>query len=412
VSELFAACAGGAALTAWAIHLGASPLVIGLLGALPLAAQILQIPGAWLTQRCGSRRVAITAIGASRLVWLPVAGLPFLDLPVSHALGLFVGVVAIGAVFSVIGNNAWTAWMGDLVPDSLRGRFFSRRTVYITLAGTAATLGAGVALDYLGPNGWRGETLAALAGLACLAGAGSVWLLLRQHDPNGRVAAARPDWRVLGRIVSDRGAWPFLRYLLGWNAAVGLSASFFSFHMLVNLQTGFVLAALHGVAVAIMRIAAAPAWGRAVDRLGARPVLILCSFSIAAVPAIWLFVTPDFLWPLALEATLAGALWGGHGIAAIDLTIHLSPRRERAFYVAVFAAAGGLGFAAASVGAGLVATHLPLRFAALGWTWTNLHVLFLTSAVGRVLAAIAALRIEERNARGVRELLRTVLAAG
>jgi MFS family permease len=141
-------------------------------------------------------------------------------------------------------------------------------------------------------------------------------------------------------------------------------------------------------------------------------VLILCSFSIAAVPAIWLFVTPDFLWPLALEATLAGALWGGHGIAAIDLTIHLSPRRERAFYVAVFAAAGGLGFAAASVGAGLVATHLPLRFAALGWTWANLHVLFLASAVGRVLAAIAALRIEERNARGVRELLRTVLAAG
>jgi hypothetical protein len=39
-------------------------------------------------------------------------------------------------------------------------------------------------------------------------------------------------------------------------------------------------------------------------------------------------------------------------------------------------------------------------------------VLFLASAVGRVLAAIAALRIEERNARGVRELLRTVLAAG
>jgi hypothetical protein len=38
-------------------------------------------------------------------------------------------------------------------------------------------------------------------------------------------------------------------------------------------------------------------------------------------------------------------------------------------------------------------------------------VLFLLSAAGRLVAAIAALRIEERNARGVRELLRTVLAA-
>ncbi len=411
VSELFAACAGGAALTAWAIYLGASPFIIGMLGALPLGAQVLQIPGAWLTQTWGSKRVAVAAIAASRLVWLPVAMLPFLDLPMSHALALFVGVVAIGAILSVIGNNAWTAWMGDLVPDSLRGRFFSRRTVYITLAGTAATLGAGIALDYLGPNGWRGETLAALAAIACVAGACSVWLLLRQHDPNGHPTLERPDWRVLGRVVGDRAAWPFMRYLLGWNAAVGLSASFFSFHMLVNLKTGFVLAALHGVAVALMRIAAAPAWGRAVDRLGARPVLILCSFSIAAVPAIWLFVTPEFLWPLALEAMLAGVLWGGHGIAAIDLTIHLSPRRERAFYVAVFAAAGGLGFAVASIGAGLVASYLPLRFPALGWTWTNLHVLFLLSAAGRLVAAIGALRIEERNARGVRELLRTVLAA-
>jgi len=141
-------------------------------------------------------------------------------------------------------------------------------------------------------------------------------------------------------------------------------------------------------------------------------VLILCSFGIASVPALWLFATPEFLWPLALEAALAGILWGGHGIAAIDLTIHLSPKRERAFYVAVFAATAGLGFAAASLGSGLLASQLPLHFSALGWTWTNLHVLFLLSASARLLAAVAALGIEERNARGVRDLLRTVLAAG
>jgi hypothetical protein len=78
--------------------------------------------------------------------------------------------------------------------------------------------------------------------------------------------------------------------------------------------------------------------------------------------------------------------------------------------VAVFAAAGGLGFAAASIASGVLASHLPVRFTALGGTWTNLHVLFLLSAVARLVAAVSALRIEERNARGVRDLLRTVLA--
>jgi len=194
----------------------------------------------------------------------------------------------------------------------------------------------------------------------------------------------------------------FLWYLLAWNSAVALSASFFSFHMLSNLRTGFAIAALHGVAVAAVRIISAPLWGRAVDRFGARPVLVLCSFGIAAVPAMWLLPTPAFLWPLALEAALSGALWGGHGIAAMDLTFQLSPRAERPFYLAVFATAGGLGFAVASMLAGLLASHLPGRFDLLGETWANLHVLFMLSALARLVASLLTLRIQEPGARDVR----------
>lgn len=405
-AELFGACAGGAVLTAWALHLGATPFVIGLLGALPLAAQILQLPGAWLTQAFGPKTVAVTTIGASRLVWLPMVALPFVDLSAATALYLFVSVVAVAAIFGVIGNNAWTAWMGDLVPSAIRGRFFSRRTMSITVAGAVASLGAAIALDGLSPRGWKGQTLGGLAAVACIAGALSIYLLQRQHDPDRAGPRERPDWRVLITVTCASRARAFLWYLLGWNSAVALSASFFFYHMLTNLGTGFAIAALHGVGVATVRIISAPLWGRAVDRLGARPVLVLCSFGIAVVPAIWLLATPAFLWPLALEAALAGALWGGHGIAAMELTVHLSPRAERPFYVAVFAAAGGLGFAVASMLAGLLASWLPVRFDLLGETWTNLHVLFLLSALARVVAALPALRIPEAGAQDVRDLVR------
>ena len=398
-------------LTAWALHLGATPFAIGLLGALPLAAKILQLPGAWLTQAFGPKTVAIVAIGASRLVWLPMIALPFVGLSPRTSLRVFGAVVAAAAVFGVIGNNAWTAWMGDLVPGALRGRFFSRRVVYITVAGTVASLGAAIALDALSPRGFKGPTLGGLAAIACIAGAFSVYLLHRQHDPLLPRARERQDWRVLASVTQAPHARAFLWYLLGWNSAVALSASFFSFHMLSNLRTGFAIAALHGVAVAAVRIVSAPLWGRAVDRFGARPVLVLCSFGIAGVPALWLLPTPAFLWPLALEATLSGALWGGHGIAAMDLTVRLSPRAERPFYLAVFAAAGGLGFAIFSTLAGLLASHLPARFDVLGETWTNLHVLFLLSALARVVAAIPALRIQEPGARAVPDFVRTVFSS-
>jgi MFS family permease len=178
--------------------------------------------------------------------------------------------------------------------------------------------------------------------------------------------------------------------------------------MLVNLRMGFAVVAAHGVAVAVVRIIAAPLWGRAVDRLGARPVLVLCSFGVAAVPAIWMFPTPERLWPIALEAVLAGALWGGHGIAAVDLSVALAPRSGRPFYLAAFATAGGLGFAAASILAGLLASLLPAQFMLLGFSWTGIHILLLVSALARAAAALLAVRIQERDARSVPELLLTL----
>lgn len=406
-AEVFGACAGGAVLTGWALYLGASPVTIGLLAALPVAAQAVQMPAAWLTQRMGAKPLAIASIGAARLVWLPLVAVPFVDLSPAMALALFIVIVSLAGVLGVIGGNAWTAWMGDLVPGAIRGRFFSRRMVWVNIAGTVASLGAGLALDALGPRGWKGETLGGLTAVACVAGLVSVWLLRRQGPGHG-VDTTLPTSGDVVRSLRDPRSRPLLNYLFGWNAAVGISAGFFSYHMLTNLEMGFVLVAAHGILVAAVRVASAPAWGRLVDAFGARPVLIVCSFGISVVPAIWLFITPDRLWPIAVEAIIAGALWGGHGIAAFDLSIGLAPRHGRPFYLAAFATAAGLGFAVTSALAGVLAYALPSPVHALGGPWLNVHVLFLLSALGRGGAAWLAVRIEEPAARGVAELLRAL----
>ena len=407
-AEVFGACAGGAVLTGWALYLGASAVTIGLLTALPVAAQVLQLPAAWLTQRLGAKPLAVASIGFSRLVWLPMLAVPFLGLSDFTALATFVIVVTVASLLGVVGNNAWTAWMGDLVPGAIRGRFFSRRLIYINVAGTLATLAAGLALDALTPRGFKGETLGALAAIACVAGAISIWLLLVQQGPV-HADVTPPRWTDLARSVRDPRTRPLLGYLLAWHAAVGISAGFFSYHMLANLEMGFVLVAAHAILVAAVRVASAPAWGRLVDGFGARPVLVVCSVGISLVPVIWLFVTPGRLWPIAIEALVAGVLWGGHGIAAFDLSIGLAPRHGRPFYLAAFATAGGVGFAVTSGVAALLAWTLAAPLHVGGAVWLNVHVLFLLSALGRAGAAWLALSIDEPAARSVRELARTVL---
>jgi len=86
--------------------------------------------------------------------------------------------------------------------------------------------------------------------------------------------------------------------------------------------------------------------------------------------------------------------------------VKLSPGPERPFYLAMFAAASGLGFAIAAALAGFLASQLPERFELLGETWTNLHVLFLLSALARVVAALPALRIQEPGAQDVRTFVK------
>src|SRR5438046_9613301 len=95
----------------------------------------------------------------------------------------------------------------------------------------------------------------------------SVYLLLCQHGPRLDAGRERPRWGLIADAARDPRARPFLWYLLAWNSAVGLSASFFSYHMLSNLATGFAIAALHGAAVAAVRSVSAPPVGRAAVRL-------------------------------------------------------------------------------------------------------------------------------------------------
>jgi MFS family permease len=416
-AELINAFAGGALLTGWAIHLGASPLYTGLLVALPQIAQVLHVPGAWSTALLGHRRACLWLVGASRQVLLPLAALPFLPLDDAGRRWVLLAVAGLAAVLGVLGNNAWVAWMGELVPKRIRGRYFGKRTGLCMLGGGLAAAAVGLLLDWARTHGLVGATLAGLQVLACVCGLVTVWLMRQQHDPSPP-ASDRRDGHGDGRaeprpMASIAQAWgPFqdrrmrclFRYHFAWNVAVGVAGSFFALHMLRNLKMGFTMVALHGAATAAVRMMAAPLWGVLIDRLGARPVLAACSFGIAGIPFMWLLPTEARLWPLAIDALLAGLFWSGHALAVFALPLALTRRRERPFYVAAFAAVGGVAFTGATALGGTLASLLPDRVSLPGLEIHNLQVLFVLSGVLRLAAAFLSVRIEEPKARGVGEL--------
>jgi MFS family permease len=378
------------------------PRWVGAVTALPLAAQVLQVLGAFLTTRFGHRRTALVAVALSRQAFLPLALLPFTPLGPEGRRAALLAAAAAHHGLGIVANNAWTAWMGDMVPSALRGRYFGRRTAFCTVIGGSAALAAGLALDRAHDPATAAAVLQAMSLLASVAGVVTVILMARQHD--GRPATARrPAWRsarpratpsvlrALARPLRDRRARGVVLYTAVWNGACGLSAPFFALYLLRDLGTGYAILAAEGAGLAAAKIASAGAWGRVVDRFGPRRVLTWCTAGLALSPVAWLACAPGRLWPLVLETAAGGVLLGGHGVATFALPLSVAPRRERAYYLAAIAVAGGAAFAVTSAAGcaladGSRAVHAPLR------------LLLAASTVLRLAAFAAALNLPARLA--------------
>ncbi|MCA1827131.1 MAG: MFS transporter [Myxococcales bacterium] len=371
-------------LTAWALWLELPPALIGLVGALPCAAQVVQLPAAWVSRRLGSRRHALWAVSLSRQAVLPMALIPWLPWP----RAVFLGCVLTSAALGVAGNNGWTSWMGDLVPGRIRGRYFGRRSAVCALSACAGSLGVGLLLD----KSNAAIALPALSAAACVAGLATTLLMRAQHDP-GRALAAAPRLDDVLEPARDPLLRRVLAYQAAWSAAGGIAAAFYPVHMVANLRMTFVLLALYNGGIAAAKFVAAPLWGRLLDRRGEVPILIGCSFASSFSAALWLVATPSRLWPLAIDAALSGACMAGLSLASFSLPVALSRPKSRAFYVAAISSAGGLSAAIGSSFGGLFAHAVPAPLALFGRPLMTAHVLFLIGGVARLGASMLALRL-------------------
>src|SRR5688572_19546487 len=78
-ATLVGALYGGVILVGFALELGATPFVIGLLAAIPLLAQLAQLPAIVAIERLRERRrIAVMVVWAARLIILSLALLPWL----------------------------------------------------------------------------------------------------------------------------------------------------------------------------------------------------------------------------------------------------------------------------------------------------------------------------------------------
>jgi MFS family permease len=380
-AEVVAACFGTAIVTAWGVELGASPLLLGVLWGLPHFGQVLQLPASWVTTHFGRRRVALWAHALGRQVTLPIAALPFIDASVGAKRALLVTLFAVSSLLAVIGHNAWLAWIADLVPGRVRGAYFGRRTAMCTAIGTVASVAIASALDLGRGHARLGPVLAIVLVTRSVAGAVTTVLMSKQHDPPAVERPPRLSDVVLP--LSDRAYRKLLAYRAAWGAATGLTASLSAVLTLKALGLGFFGMASYAAVIAGLRVTTTPLWGRTLDRVGARPVLVLCSFGAAVSSVSWVGATSGAAWLIGVDAVVCGLLLGGQELAIFTLPLSSAPSERRPLFAAASVMVGGVAFGLASVVGGALEGPLPAR------------TLLLLSAGLRLAATFVASRLEE-----------------
>jgi MFS family permease len=391
-AELFNAFGAGTMLTAWALHFGSGPFTVSLMAALPSVAQAMHFPAALWTGRLGGRTVALRAIAVSRLSLALLVPLPFVPMATACRLGLLVAVAAVSSAAAMVANNGWATWMGALVPAPVRGRYFGRRTALCTLASALGGLAGSAFLDLARRHDHEAAALSFLALAATAVGAVTVRLMASQHEPPHVVQ--QPSLRALWSPWLHAPTRRLVAYSAGWNGAIGLSSGFFLLFMLRDLRMDYTLVAVHGLVGAAARIAVAPAWGRAIDHVGARRVLVVCTTVVATIPLWWLLPTPDQLWPVFLDAVLTGVFWGGHNLAMFHLPLSLTPQDGRARHLALLSAAGGVVFTLSGLLGGGLVERWPATLGFLGRDWSSLQAMFVGSSVLRLGTVALAARVD------------------
>lgn len=388
----------GEPLTLFAQKLGASNFEFGLLTALPFLASMMAVPGSLLIERTGRRkRLFLCTLYAQRFLWIPIALLPFLIHSRGTALSAFLWLMSAMYAVGSIGGPAWLGWMADVVPSRLNGKYFSRRRQWGICAAIPAAAFMGWFLDH-GVDPASGRALlgwcAAFFLVATVCGIADIHM----HE---YVPAMDPMPRPAGSLLATFHAPLRDRPFLFASAFIGMMT--FAVTFLGQFATLFLLDRVGMGNMAVqMALVVAPmvgqwltlgAWGRAADRAGKRPLLVLASIGLVPVGIGWCFVTPGCPWLAYTLAGLGAALWTGVDVVNMNLVLERSAGREGASgYAAtntvIVNVAGCLG----GLAAGAIAQGLAR------WHWQPVHALksfdfydalFVVGAFVRAFAVLA-----------------------
>lgn len=339
---LFAAASEGMILTfipLFALAYGATNAQVGMLAAAgSLVGALALFPGARVLEIVGKRKALVlwSSGGLNRLALPLLALIPIFTLNARNAIPLIIALVCIRAFGANFSNPAWTSLCADLVPDYMRGRYFSLRNFLMGIATLFVVPFAGWLIQSV--NQRSGSSLAGYQVTFLVAfslGITSTFYYSRIDEPPFMVQADRGRTSTLSAILaSSPGLLAFVTSAFVWNLALQVAGPYFNVYLVKNLGADAATVGLTTSASTLTALFGQLIFGRLVDRKGMVWVFVMTGFAIVALPMMWSFYTSP--WQVGVNNAFGGFLWAGYNLANFNLLLKLTPDEQRPRAVALY----------------------------------------------------------------------------
>ena len=310
-------------IVAFALELGMSPKLAGLLAIIPVVlGSIAQLAWSYLFRRRLSAKVWVLSCGLIQtfsLLSLALLG-SLTTRPISAASTLVVfGIATLYWSAALAAGPVWNGWISELLHPQRRARFFVQRSRYGEASIVLALITAAALLHYGQSLHKADDFLVIMLILAAICRVLSL-LFLGQHPKDPSSDLPSPKWQAepVWNWFRSRQVVVMVAFSFTSSFAVHVSAPYFSPYMLSSLNLDYAAYTLLIGVVFMARIAANSMILHINDRFGAKTLLRLGSLGIIPIAWLWTLST-DYYYLLVLQC-LSGLVWSCH---ELGVTLYL-----------------------------------------------------------------------------------------
>ena len=376
-------------ITPFAIAISSSNYMIGLLSSVPgLLGPISEWKSSRLISNHSRKKIVLTAVSFEILTWIPLILISLL-----YYYGIIVNILplmlliffSLYVISANAGSPAWFSWIGDLVDENQRGRWFGKRIAIFGIITIISTISGAFLLDFLKTKNLTLFGFIILFLIALISRIISKYYLSKHYEPIIKIEKEHyfSFFTFIKKAPSNNfGRFAIFKALL--NGATAIGGPFFIVYMLKDLQFSYLTMIIVQMSGTFFTLIFINLWGKFSDKYGNYEVLKITMIIIAACPITWIF-SKSPLYLIFIPQLLNGIGWGGFNLAASNYIFDCVTPQKRGLALSYADLLNGIGIFIGGVIGTILVSSLKINF-------MNIFLfIFLISGICRLIIGLIML---------------------